>query len=457
MGFGFQRVKILVANIGSTSLKWRLFDFSNDAERLLHKGGFERVADFPKAIEDSLTQLKDAGVLANESELAAVGFKTVIAKGITGCVRLDERVLGAMEAYNDLAPAHNPPYITGIRLFGKRMPGVPLVGLFETAFYQFAPEAMMRYAVPQAWHDIGVRRWGFHGASHKYIAERSAELLGRNDVAERVRRLYVDGGKTPVSGPALRIISCHLGGSSSITGIRDGIAIGNSLGMSPQSGLPHNNRVGDLDAEALPYAVKTLGITIEEAQRQLTKESGLKGLSGVSNDIRDIAAAAEQGNANARLALDVFVAGARHWIGSYFFEMGGAEAIVFTAGIGENQVGLRSAICANLEQLGIALDAEKNKATKGTEASISAANSRVKVLVIPTNEELVVARETRHLLETESVSGATSCGNARGVAQTSKSAVSRVSKPADCATLRAAPILKSAIQQVWKPALRSGA
>jgi len=392
-------MKILIANIGSTSLKWRLFDFANDPERLLHKGGFERVTDFPKAIEDALAQLKDAGALVNENELAAVGFKTVIAKGITGCVRLDERVVGAMEAFNGLAPAHNPPYITGIRLFGKRMPGVPLVGLFETAFYQFAPEAMMRYAVPQTWHDIGVRRWGFHGASHKFIAERSAELLGRNDVAERVRRLYVDGGKTPVNEPALRVISCHLGGSSSITGIRNGMAIGNSLGMSPQSGLPHNDRVGDLDAEAIPYAAKTLGITIEEAQRQLTRESGLKGLSGVSNDVRDITSAAEQGNANAKLALEVLVASARHWIGSYFFEIGGADAIVFTAGIGENRTELREAICANLEGLGVILDVEKNKATKGTEATVSARGSRVKILVIPTNEELVVARETKRLLE----------------------------------------------------------
>jgi acetate kinase len=392
-------VKILVANIGSTSLKWRLFDFSNNAERLLHKGGFERVADFSKAIEDSLAQIKDAGALASESELAAVGFKTVIAKGITGCVRLDERVLAAMEAYNGLAPAHNPPYITGIRLFGKRMPGVPLVGLFETAFYQFAPEAMMRYAVPQAWHDIGVRRWGFHGASHKFIAERSAELLGRNDVAERVRRLYQDNGATPVNKPDLRVISCHLGGSSSITGIRNGLAIGNSLGMSPQSGLPHNNRVGDLDSEALPYAVKTLGIAMEEAQRQLTKESGLKGLSAVFNDIRDITAAAEQGNARARLAIDIFVASARHWIGSYFFELGGADAIVFTAGIGENRSEIRQAICANLSGLGIELDYTINAATRTKETVISTSNSRVKVLVIPTNEELVVARETKRLLE----------------------------------------------------------
>lgn len=392
-------MKILVANIGSTSLKWRLFDFSNNAERLLHKGGFERVADFPKAIEDSLAQLKDAGALANESELAAVGFKTVIAKGITGCVRLDERVLGAMEAYNGLAPAHNPPYITGIRLFGKRVPGVPLVGLFETAFYQFAPEAMMRYAVPQVWHDIGIRRWGFHGASHKFMAERSAELLGRNDIAERVRKLYLDGGKTPVNEPALRVISCHLGGSSSITGIRDGIAIGNSLGMSPQSGLPHNNRVGDLDSEAIPYAVRTLGITIEEAQRQLTKESGLQGLSGVSNDIRDVIEASGKGNACAKLAIDVYVASARHWIGSYVFEMGGADAIVFTAGIGENQAAIRSAICANLEDLGIELDPTLNTSTRATETVISKPGSRVKLMVIPTNEELVVARETKRILE----------------------------------------------------------
>jgi acetate kinase len=392
-------MKILVANIGSTSLKWRLFDFSNGAERLSHKGGFERVADYPKAIEDCLAQLKDAGALVNESELAAVGFKTVIAKGITGCVRLDERVLGAMGAYSGLAPAHNPPYITGIRLFGKRMPGVPLVGLFETAFYQFAPEALMRYAVPDAWRDIGVRRWGFHGASHKFIAERSAELLGRNDVAERVRNLYVDGGKTPVNRTPLRVISCHLGGSSSITGIRSGVAIGTSMGMSPQSGLPQNNRVGDLDAEAIPYAVKVLGITIEEAQRQLTKESGLKGLSGVSNDIRDVTAAAEQGNTNARLALDVYVTSARHWIGSYFFEIGGADAIVFTAGIGENRADIRSAICANLEGLGIELDSVLNANTLATETVISKPSSRVKLLVIPTNEELVVARETKRLLE----------------------------------------------------------
>jgi len=392
-------MKILVANIGSTSLKWRLFDFSNNAERLLHKGGFERVTDYPKAIEDCLAELKNAKAIASESELSAVGFKTVIAKNVTGCVRLDERVLQAMADYNGLAPAHNPPYITGIKLFAQRMPSVPLIALFETAFHQFAPEASQRYAVPQAWLNIGVRRWGFHGASHKFIAERSAELLCRPDVAERVRQLYINNGAAKITGAPLRVISCHLGGSSSVTGILNGASIGTSMGMSPQSGLPQNNRVGDLDAEALPYAVKTLGISVKEAQKQLTKQGGLLGVSGVSNDVRDIADAAGKGNANAKLALDVFVASARHWIGSYFLQLNGADAIVFTAGTGENQANIRAAICADLENLGIKIDAEKNNSTRATESIISAADSAVKIFVIPTNEELVVAREAKRFLE----------------------------------------------------------
>jgi acetate kinase len=392
-------MKILVANIGSTSLKWRLFDSSDTAERLLHKGGFERVTDYPKAIEDCLSELKNAGAIQSEAELAAVGFKTVLAKDVTGCVRLDEHALKAMADYAGLAPAHNPPYITGVKLFAQRMPQTPLLGLFETAFYQFAPPAMMRYAVPNAGHEAGIRRFGFHGASHKCIAERSAELLGRDDVAERARRLYLDGSKMEISGAPLRVISCHLGGSSSVTGILNGAAIGTSMGMSPQSGLPQNNRVGDLDAEAIPYAIKTFGISAEEAQRQLSKESGLKGLSGVSNDIREIQEAAAKGDSAAKMAIDVFVASTRHWIGSYFFELNGADAIVFTAGIGENRPELREAICANLDQLGIVLDSAKNNSVKAQEAVISAANSRVKIFVIPTNEELVVAREVKRFLE----------------------------------------------------------
>jgi acetate kinase len=391
-------MKVLVANLGSTSLKYRLFDLSEGREHVVARGGFERVSDYAQAIEDCLAQIKQEGAIKRETDLAAIGFKTIAARGINGCVRLDEQVLKAMEAFNHIAPAHNPPYITGIRLFAQRMPGTPLVGLFETAFYQWAPEAAMRYGVPESWFELGIRRWGFHGASHKFIAERSAELLGREDVARRARELYVNGPSTPVNEPALRVVSCHLGGSSSISGLRNGVAIGNSLGMSPQSGLPHNNRVGDLDAFALPYLMRSANLTLDEAERVMCKESGLQGLSGLSNDLRDIVARAAEGHARAQLAIDVFVQQIRHWIGSYYLQLNGLDALVFTAGIGENQATLRRAICANLDQLGIRLDSQLNAAPVAPEAFIGAKDAPVKVLVIPTNEELVVAREVkRHL------------------------------------------------------------
>ncbi|MCB1125318.1 MAG: acetate kinase [Verrucomicrobiae bacterium] len=392
-------MKILIANLGSTSLKWRLFDFAGGRETVLHKGGLERVTDHGAAIEECLATLKEQGDIAADADISAVGFKTVLAKGLSGCVRLDEVAVASMEAMNAVAPAHNPAYVSGVRQFARRMPGTPLVGLFETAFYQWAPEAAMRYAVPQKWHEAGIRRWGFHGASHKYIAERSAELLGREDVAERARQLYVDGGNCPVREPALRVISCHLGGSSSITGIRDGVAIGNSLGLSPQSGLPHNNRVGDLDAMAVPFAMRSLGLSLEDCERQLCKESGLFGVSGVSNDIRDVQAAAGQGNTAAQLALDVFVHEARRWIGAYLVELNGLDALVFTAGIGENRAELREATCRDLEHLGLRLDPDRNAGTRAVEAVISSDDSPVKVMVIPTNEELVVAREVKRLLD----------------------------------------------------------
>jgi acetate kinase len=392
-------MKILVANLGSTSLKYRLFDFSGDQEKMLARGGIERVTDYSQAIDSCLGELRQGGWIQNESDLAAVGFKTIMARGINGCVRLDESVVRAMEDYNAVAPAHNPPYIAGIRMFAQRMPNVPLIGLFETAFYQWAPEASMRYAVPEAWLEAGVRRWGFHGASHKFIAERSAEMLCREDVAERVRYLYMDGGASSVREPALRVISCHLGGSSSITGILNGVAIGNSMGASPQSGLPQNNRVGDLDLFALAFVMEKMGLTFEEAQRQLCKESGLKALSGGYNDFRDVQEQASKGNARAQLAIDVLIDTARHWIGAYYLQLNGIDALVFTAGIGENRAEVREAICRNLDQLGIVLDPALNAESRGREAIISAPESRVKVIVIPTNEELVVAREARRFLQ----------------------------------------------------------
>jgi acetate kinase len=392
-------MKILVVNLGSTSFKYRLFELGDGAEAMVAKGGLERVTDHGAAIETCLAELARGGWVRGPKELAAVGFKAVMARGVTGCVQVDTQVLEAMEAYRGLAPAHNPPYMNGMRAFARRLPGTPLVALFETAFYQWVPEAAVRYAVPERWYEAGVRRFGFHGASHKYVAERSAELLGRPDVAARVRNLYLDGGHTPIFGPELRVISCHLGGSASVTGIRSGVAVGTSMGMSPQSGLPQNNRVGDLDAMAVPYALRTLGITPEEAEMELSRESGLKGISGGRNDIRDIEAAAAQGDSRARLALDVLVHETRRWAGSFFLELDGLDALVFTAGIGENSAGVRAGVCAGLEGLGLRLDPEANARARATEAAIHAAGSRIKVLVVPTNEELVVARETRRLLE----------------------------------------------------------
>ena len=392
-------MKILIANLGSTSVKYRLFDFSSGDGELLVRGGIERVDDHAVAIEQLQCELKDGGWISSEADLTAVGFKTIMAEGMTGCLELTEEVVESMEMCNYVAPAHNPPYISGIRLFAEKMPEIPLVGLFETAFYQWVPESFSRYAVPKSWYDAGVRRWGFHGASHKFIAERSAELLGREDVASRARNLYIDDARSKVDGSTLKVISCHLGGSSSVTGILNGVAIGNSMGLSPQSGLPHNNRVGDLDSMAVLHMMRRDGLSIDEVEQALCSESGLKGLSGGHNDIRDIQSAADRGDSNSRLALEVFVNSVRHWIGAYFAQLNGLDALVFTAGIGENRAAIRAEICANLDQLGIQLDPSKNNSTEAEEAVISSEDSMVKVLVIPTNEELVVAREVKRFLD----------------------------------------------------------
>lgn len=389
-------MKILVANLGSTSFKYRLFAVAEGTERMLAKGGFERVTNYAEAIESCLQQLLGDGTITREEDLDAVAFKTVLGRGVSGCRLADETVLAALEGFADVAPAHNPAYAAGIRQFAERLPQVPRIALFETAFYQWVPENFARYAVPETWHEAGLRRYGFHGASHKFITERTAILLGREDVAAATRDLYVKGPQG-IDGPPCRIISCHLGGSSSITATKNGVAIGNSMGFSPQSGLPQNNRVGDLDSMAIPFAVNQLGLTVEEAERQLSKESGLQGLSRVGNDLRDIDAAAQSGNPRAKLAIDHLVRMIRHWVGAFFFELRGAEALVFTGGIGENQASLRADVCAGLEDLGIGIDAAKNDAG-GDEFEITGAGSRTRILIIPTNEEIVVAREAHRLL-----------------------------------------------------------
>ncbi|HKK17124.1 MAG TPA: acetate kinase [Opitutales bacterium] len=386
-------MKILVANLGSTSFKYRLFNMGDAEATLLAKGGFERVSHYTPCIEEMLETLIADGHLASGEDLDAVGFKTVLGKDLSGCVEADDRVLAALDGFKEVAPAHNPAYAEGIRCFKEMLPSVTRVALFETAFFQWVDPAATVYAIPQSWRDLGIRRYGFHGASHKFIAERSAELAGNDAVADRARGLYVNG---PIDycGEPLRVISCHLGGSSSVVGIKNGVAIGSSMGFSPQSGLPQNNRVGDLDSMAIPYVNKMLGLSVEEAERQLNKESGLLGLSGVSNDARDVREAAAEGNENAQLAVDVLSDSIRHWAGSFFFKMGGAEVISFTAGIGENDPNLRAKVCAGLEDLGVAIDPTANEATvRGKEGVISAPESKIKVCVIPANEELVIARE----------------------------------------------------------------
>jgi acetate kinase len=287
-------------------------------------------------------------------------------------------LLSGMEKMNRVAPAHNPPYISAMRLLAEKLPGIPLITAFETGFHATIPPRLQAYAAPFDWAEKHhVRRWGFHGASHRYIAGRMSELLGRSD---------------------LRIISCHLGGSNSLCAIRNGRSVATSMGMSPQSGLPQNNRTGDFDPFALPVVMQATGKSLEQVLDDLAQRGGLLGLSGASGDVRDLEEAAATGNERAKLALDVFVTGVRHYLGAYLVELGGADAIVFTGGIGENGVSIRSAVCHGLEQLGIALDPTANAAAKA-EAAIHASDSRVQLWVVPTNEEIVVARQAQAFLE----------------------------------------------------------
>lgn len=392
-------MKLLVANLGSTSFKYRLFDIVDARETMLAKGGYERVEDFGTVIEDCIQTLETEGHLAPKgADLDAVGFKCVVGGDVSGCLEADQTVLDALDKFREVAPAHNPAYANGIEQFAKVMPNVPRVALFETAFYQWTPEPTRYYAIPKNWREAGIRRYGFHGASHKFIAERSAQLIGRDDIVEKVQHLYQQGN-TDIVGKPLKVISCHLGGSSSITGIHNGVAIGSSMGFSPQGGLPQNNRVGDLDTMAIPFMMKTQGLSLEECERQLTKEGGLLGLSGVGNDIRDIKEAATQGNNEARLSLDILIREIRRWVGSFFFEMGGADIIAFTGGIGEYNPDIRSGVCSGLEELGIAVDGRLNGSLMGTEGFISPNGARTKIVVIPANEEVVIAREVYRFMQ----------------------------------------------------------
>jgi acetate kinase len=393
-------MKILVSNIGSTSFKFRLFDMPS--ERELARGGVDSVGSKKARCyfrgadtepHEQTASVRDQGdalarclklltkgaspVLQSPEELDAVGFKAVLAKGMSGVQLVNKNVLRAMEAFADVAPAHNPPYVAAMRTLRKRFPELPLVAAFETGFHDTIPDRNRSYAVPYEWaKQHHILRNGFHGASHRYIAGRLRELTGRDD---------------------LRLISCHLGGSSSVSAIRAGESVANSFGFSAQSGLPHNNRVGDLDPYALLAAKAATGKPIKKLLADLAERGGLAGLSGTNGDLREIERAAASGDSRAKLAIDVFVAAVRHYVGAYLVELGGADAIAFTGGIGENSPLIRESVCRDMAWCGVQLDADRNQTAKG-EAVVSADASRAAVWILPTNEELVVARQVVELL-----------------------------------------------------------
>lgn len=389
---------LLVANVGSTSFKFQLFDRETLIERA--RGRLERIGDleapvqyqrsdgssfsgtaalpdYAAAIQYSITMLTDPekGVLRGLSELSAIGFKPVHALEVTGCQLFTDDILAAMDRATPLAPAHNPPYLSAVRLFQRLLPTIPLYGLFEPTFHATVPDYATAYAVPQEWVETyGIRRYGFHGASHWHIAERLPALLNR-----------------PSS--SLRIVSCHLGGSSSLCAIKEGVSVDTSMGLTPQSGLPQGNRVGDLDPFAVLAVLDHTGCTTDDLRSVLCKQSGLKGLSGVeSGDMRDLLAAEKNGNDRARLAVQSYIYSIRKTIGAYAAALEGLDAIVFTGGIGERSAEIRRRACEGLAFLGVALDPARNEAVLG-EGVISSDGAGVAVAVIPANEERIIARE----------------------------------------------------------------
>lgn len=383
-------MKILICNVGSTSLKFKLWEMpghGNLAQGKVERVGSERaifqyehegychrlepvhIPDYTTGIRmflDCLTGGESPAIAALE-EIEAVGFKTVLSKDHYGVHELMEDVLDGMRAYLPVAPVHNSCYLEAISVFQKLTPNAKLVGVFETAFHQTIPLKNRIYPVPYEWYEkYGVMKMGYHGASHGYVAQKLADKK--------------------------RVISCHLGGSGSICAILDGKSIDNSFGFSLQAGIPHSNRTGDMDAYIIPFMLKQ-GLSMDEILEGLDKNGGLKGISGTSGDMRDIVEAIESGNERAKLALDYFAASILRYIGSYMMELGGLDALAFTGGIGENSALLREMVLKGMEFMGVKLDEDANRSCRG-ECRISADDSSVEVFVIPANEEYMVVNET---------------------------------------------------------------
>lgn len=394
-------MKILICNVGSTSLKYQLFHM-DDNEKVLASGGAERVgaakslfyhknhltgatvkkdAIFPthsEAITAMLTQLAD-GCIQSMEDISCVGFKVVHAKGVTGVHYLTEDVLQAMVDFNSVAPAHNPPYIAAIRQFRAIMPDTPLIGSFETAFHAQMPAEAYLYPIPlELSKQHAIRRYGFHGASLEYLSTWTASQMGRDD---------------------LKLVCCHLGGSGSLCAVKNGISIDTTMGMGLQCGVLQNNRIGDMDPYIIFHLVEECGMSLSEVKTMLQTKSGLYGLSGgISNDLRDIQNAADAGNEDCRNAVKAYAYSIKKYIGAYTAAMGGVDAVVFGGGIGRNSASVRQMALEGLECLGIHLDAQKNNsATSGSD--ISTPDSPVRIYVVDTNEEIIVARKAQALLQ----------------------------------------------------------
>jgi len=397
-------MKVLVVNCGSSSLKYQLIDMAD--ESVMAKGLVERIGiegsilthesagkdkkvieepmkDHKKALELVLEAVvnKEYGAIESMDEIEAVGHRVVHAgEKFSDSVVINNDVIAALEECIELAPLHNPPNLIGIRACMELMPGVPMVGVFDTAFHQSMPASSYIYALPYEYYEkYGVRKYGFHGTSHKYVAQRTASILGKD----------LD---------SLKIITCHLGNGSSITAIDNGKSVDTSMGFTPLEGLVMGTRSGDLDPAIITFIMEKENLSIDEMNNLLNKKSGVLGISGISSDFRDIESSAKEGNARAQLALDKFNVRVKKYIAACAAVMGGVDAIVFTAGLGENSISAREIICSGFEFMGVELDKEKNN-VRGKETVVSKDSSKVKILVIPTNEELMIARDTLELLK----------------------------------------------------------
>ncbi len=397
-------MKILVLNCGSSSVKYKLFN--TDTEAVLAEGGVEKIGlqdgflkfkfngakeikelgltDHNGAINAVLQVLTDPkfGCIESLKEIDAVGHRLVHGgTKFSGSVLITEEVKEMVRECYPLAPLHNPANMIGVEAVDKLLPGVPQAGVFDTAFHQTMPAKSYMYALPYKFYEEdGVRRYGFHGTSHRYVSQRVCEILG-------------------VDPKDQRIITCHIGNGGSIAAIVGGKSVDTSMGLTPTEGLMMGTRSGDVDPGALTYLMERRNYSFNDIQKIINKDSGVAAISGLSNDMREIEAAVNEGHERAKLALDMYEQRIIKYVGAYAAEMGGVDIIVFTGGVGENQTGVRENVCAPLKFMGVELDLELNKTVRGTETVISTPNSKVKVVVVPTDEELTIARDTRAIVE----------------------------------------------------------